>query len=33
MIVNRGIGVAGLRMRIFCPPQAMLITLRTTPAK
>jgi len=28
MIVNRGIGVAGLRMRLFCPPQAILITLR-----
>jgi len=28
MIVNRGIGAAGVKMRIFCPPQAMLLTLR-----
>jgi predicted MPP superfamily phosphohydrolase len=29
MIVNRGIGAAGLRVRVFCPPQAVLMTLRT----
>jgi predicted MPP superfamily phosphohydrolase len=28
MVVNRGIGVAGLRVRVFCPPQAILLTLR-----
>lgn len=30
MVVNRGIGSAGLKMRMFCPPQAMFITLRST---
>ncbi len=29
MIVNRGIGVAGLRVRMFCPPEALLLTLRS----
>jgi predicted MPP superfamily phosphohydrolase len=29
MVVNRGIGAAGLRFRVFCPPQAVLMTLRT----
>jgi len=29
MIVNRGIGSAGLKMRLFCPPHAVQITLRT----
>ena len=28
MIVNRGIGAAGLKMRLFCPPQAVMMTLR-----
>jgi len=28
MIVNRGIGAAGLRLRVFCPPHAVLMTLR-----
>jgi len=28
MVVNRGIGAAGLRMRLFCPPQAIQLTLR-----
>lgn len=32
MVVNRGLGVAGLRMRLFCPPQAILITLRAVSA-
>lgn len=27
MVINRGIGVAGLKMRLFCPPQALLIEL------
>ena len=31
MVVNRGIGVAGLRLRMFCPPHAMMITLRKGP--
>ncbi len=30
MVVNRGIGSAGLKMRVFCPPQAILLTLRST---
>jgi len=30
MIVNRGLGVAGLRVRLFCPPEALLLTLRST---
>ncbi len=29
MVVNRGIGVAG-RMRMFCPPHAVLMTLRAS---
>jgi predicted MPP superfamily phosphohydrolase len=29
MIVNRGIGAAGVKMRLFCPPHAVLMTLRT----
>jgi hypothetical protein len=29
MVVNRGIGAAGLRMRVFCPPHAVLMTLRS----
>jgi predicted MPP superfamily phosphohydrolase len=28
MVVNRGIGVAGLRVRMFCPPQAVMMRLR-----
>jgi uncharacterized protein len=28
MIVNRGIGAAGLKMRLFCPPQAVMMTLK-----
>lgn len=28
MVVNRGVGVAGVRVRLFCPPQAILLTLR-----
>ncbi|MEI8195873.1 MAG: metallophosphoesterase, partial [Phycisphaerae bacterium] len=28
MVVNRGIGKAGLRIRVFCPPQAIMLTLR-----
>jgi predicted MPP superfamily phosphohydrolase len=30
MVVNRGIGKAGLKMRLFCPPHAVQITLRST---
>lgn len=30
MIVNRGIGSAGVKMRLFCPPHAVLMTLRST---
>ncbi len=33
MIVNRGIGSAGLRLRVFCPPQAVLLTLRAAGEK
>ncbi len=29
LVVNRGIGKAGLRLRIFCPPQIMMLTLRS----
>jgi predicted MPP superfamily phosphohydrolase len=32
MVVNRGIGKAGVRMRLFCPPQAVQLTLRSTPS-
>ena len=28
LVVNRGIGKAGVRLRLFCPPQAILLTLR-----
>lgn len=28
MVVNRGIGAAGLRVRMFCPPHIMMMTLR-----
>jgi predicted MPP superfamily phosphohydrolase len=28
MVVNRGIGAAGLRVRLFCPAHAILLTLR-----
>jgi predicted MPP superfamily phosphohydrolase len=28
MVVNRGIGKAGLRLRMFCPPHAIMVTLR-----
>jgi len=28
MVVNRGIGVAGIRVRLFCPPHAIMLTLR-----
>jgi predicted MPP superfamily phosphohydrolase len=28
MVVNRGIGSAGVKMRLFCPPHAVLMTLR-----
>ena len=28
MVVNRGIGAAGLRMRMFCPAHAVMMTLR-----
>lgn len=28
LIVNRGIGKAGLRLRLFCPAQVMMLTLR-----
>lgn len=31
MVVNRGIGAAGIRMRLFCPPQAIQLTLRAAP--
>jgi predicted MPP superfamily phosphohydrolase len=30
MIVNRGIGSAGVKMRLFCPPHAVQMTLRAT---
>lgn len=33
MVVNRGIGAAGLRLRMFCPPHAVLLTLRTAPSR
>jgi predicted MPP superfamily phosphohydrolase len=29
MVVNRGIGSAGVKMRLFCPPHAVLMTLRS----
>jgi predicted MPP superfamily phosphohydrolase len=29
MVVNRGIGVAGIRLRVFCPPHAIMLTLRS----
>jgi hypothetical protein len=29
IIVNRGIGSAGLKMRLFCPPQSLMLTLRS----
>lgn len=29
LIVNRGIGKAGLRLRLFCPAQVMMLTLHT----
>ena len=32
MVVNRGIGSAGVRMRLFCPPQAVFLTLRRDPS-
>ena len=28
LVINRGIGKAGLRLRMFCPPHAMMLTLR-----
>jgi predicted MPP superfamily phosphohydrolase len=28
MVVNRGIGAAGIRLRMFCPPQVMMLTLK-----
>jgi predicted MPP superfamily phosphohydrolase len=28
MVVNRGIGSAGLKMRLFCPPHGVMMTLR-----
>jgi predicted MPP superfamily phosphohydrolase len=31
MVVNRGIGKAGLKMRLFCPPHAVQLTLRSQP--
>jgi uncharacterized protein len=30
MVVNRGIGAAGVKMRLFCPPHAVLMTLRAS---
>jgi uncharacterized protein len=33
MVVNRGIGKAGLRMRVFCPPHAVMITLQARPVQ
>lgn len=33
LVVNRGIGAAGLRIRVFCPPQAIMLTLRRTNEK
>jgi predicted MPP superfamily phosphohydrolase len=33
MVVNRGIGVAGIRVRVFCPPQIILLTLRSGESK
>ncbi len=32
MVVNRGIGVAGLRVRVFCPPHAIMLTLHHSTA-
>ena len=29
LVVNRGLGKAGLRLRLFCPPQIMVLTLRS----
>jgi uncharacterized protein len=28
LVINRGIGKAGLRLRLFCPPHVMMLTLR-----
>ena len=28
LIVSRGIGVSGLPLRVACPPEALLVTLR-----
>jgi len=30
MVVNRGIGAAGVKMRLFCPPHVVLMTLRAS---
>lgn len=29
LLVNRGIGSAGVRVRLFCPPQVIMLTLRS----
>ncbi len=29
LVVNRGLGKAGLRLRLFCPPQIIMLTLRS----
>lgn len=31
LVVNRGLGKAGLRLRLFCPPQIMVLTLHSVP--
>lgn len=33
LIVSRGLGVTGLPVRLFCPPEAVLITLRRPPGR
>ncbi len=30
LIVSRGMGVSGIPLRLYCPPEAMLVTLRTS---
>ncbi|HKQ96336.1 MAG TPA: hypothetical protein VJV75_00530, partial [Candidatus Polarisedimenticolia bacterium] len=32
LVVSRGLGVTGLPIRLFCPPEAVLLTLRRTDA-
>jgi predicted MPP superfamily phosphohydrolase len=31
IVVSRGLGVSGIPLRIACPPEAVLVTLRIAP--